>query len=64
MMAAGKIRSGAEIVKDFVEGLKTDSSLDAGVVGGLSQLLKEGKLTQPRLLQALEAKRKTGTAND
>ena len=62
-MAGEKIRSGPEIVKDFVDGLKADSSLDEGVVEALSGLQKEGKLTPTRLLQELEAKRKKGTAN-
>ena len=62
-MTVEKIRSGPEIVKNFIDDLKTDSSLDEGVVDALSRLLKEGKLTQPRLLQELEAKRKTGAAN-
>lgn len=62
-MAAEKIKSGPEIVKDFVDGLKTDASLDGGVVGALSRLLREDRLTPTRLLQELEAKRKMGTAN-
>lgn len=62
-MAGEKIRSGPEIVKDFVDGLKADSSLDEGVVEALSGLQKEGKLTPPRLVQELEAKRKKGTIN-
>jgi hypothetical protein len=62
-VAGEKIRSGPEIVKDFVDGLKADSSLDEGVVEALSGLQKEGKLTPQRLVQELEAKRKKGTIN-
>ena len=62
-MTVEKIRSGPEIVKNFIDDLKTDSSLDEGVVDALSRLQEDSKLTQTRLLQELEAKRKKGTAN-
>lgn len=63
MVIVEKVRSGTEIVKDFIDGLEADSSLDEGVVEALSGLQKEGKLTPTRLLQELETKRKRGTAN-
>ena len=57
------IKSGVDIVKDFINALEADSSLDEGVVASLSHLLKEDKLTPTRLMQALEAERKKRTAS-
>lgn len=64
MIGSEKIKSGTEIVNDFVNGLKADSSLDEGVVDSLLQIMKGGKPTQTRLLQELEIERKKGAAND
>lgn len=57
-MAEKNIRSGAEIVKEFIENLEKDESLDKGTIETIKTLHRENKLTQTRLQQALEVKRK------
>ena len=57
-MAGGSIRSGSEIVKEFIENLEKDESLDKGTIETIKTLHRENKLTQTRLQQALEVKRK------
>jgi hypothetical protein len=59
--AASHVRSGPEIVADFVASLKSDSTLDAETVATVESLLKRGKLTFTNLLKSLEDLRgKTG----
>lgn len=57
-MAEDTIKSGPEIVKDFIGGLKNDSSLDQGTVETIRLLDQAGNLTPPKLQQALEARRR------
>ncbi len=57
-MIEKNIRSGPEIVKEFIENLENDKSLDKGMVEIIKVLHAENKLTQTRLQQALEVKRK------
>ena len=57
-MTEKHIRSGPEIVKEFIENLENDKSLDKGTVEIIKLLHAEQKLTQTRLQQALEVKRK------
>jgi hypothetical protein len=59
--AASHVRSGPEIVADFVTSLKGDPKLDAETVATIEGLLKKGKLTFINLLKSLEDLRgKTG----
>ncbi len=53
-----EIKSGPEIVKEFIEHLLGDESLDKDTIEIISALYKENKLTVTRLQQALDAKRK------
>jgi hypothetical protein len=48
------VRSGPEIVADFVASLKEDLTLDAGTVIVIEELLTKGKLTFTNLLKSLE----------
>ena len=57
-MTEKRIKSGPEIVKEFIETLKTNESLDKGTVGAIELLHTENKLTLTKLQQALESERK------
>jgi hypothetical protein len=48
------VRSGPEIVADFVALLKQDPALDVGTVTAIESLLLRGKLTFTNLLKSLE----------
>jgi hypothetical protein len=49
-----QLRSGLEIVTDFVASLKENKSLDADTVAAVEDLLAKGKLTFTNLLKSLE----------
>jgi len=55
--ATSHVRSGSEIVADFVASLKEDPTLDAGTVTAIENLLMKGKLTFTNLLKSLEESR-------
>ena len=63
-MSEKKIRSGPEIVKEFIEGLKNNTFLDTDTVEALDELHAQGKLTQIRIQQLLELKRKESEKHD
>jgi hypothetical protein len=48
------LRSGPEIVADFVASLKENKSFDAATVAAVEDLLVKGKLTFTNLLKSLE----------
>jgi hypothetical protein len=52
--AVDRVRSGPEIVTDFVTTLKEDSTLDAATVATIESLLTKGKFTFTNLLKSLE----------
>ncbi len=52
------IKSGDEVVKDFVQNLQKDTSLDRDVAEAISVLFSQKKLTSARLQQILDSKRK------
>lgn len=52
------IRSGPDIVKEFVCQLKDDAALDKDTVDVIIQLCSESKLSQTKLQQSLALKRK------
>ena len=62
-MTGSSIRSGPEIVKEFIERLEKDKSLDRGTVETIKNLYGEKKLTQIRIQQALELRRKEAEKN-
>ena len=53
------IRSGPDIVKEFVRALLEDPSLDKDTVEAIEHLYNENKLSPTKLQQALELKRST-----
>ena len=56
-MADSAIKSGPEIVSEFLETLEQNESLDAQTVASIKKLQQTGNLTRVRLLQALEQAR-------
>ena len=56
-MADSAIKSGLEIVNEFLETLERNESLDAQTVASIKQLQQTGNLTKVRLLQVLEQMR-------
>jgi hypothetical protein len=52
------IKSAPEIIKEFIDGLETDPSLDKDTVEVIKQLHLTNKLTHTRLQQVLEANKK------
>jgi hypothetical protein len=59
MPTAGQnvVKSGKEIVDDFVDGLSAGESLDALTIASIKVLHKADTLTKTRLLQALDTDR-------
>ena len=53
-LATIHLRSGPEIVADFVASLKGNETLDAATVAAVEDLLIKGKLTYTNLLNSLE----------
>ena len=53
------IRSGPDIVKEFVHSLLEDPSLDKDTVEVIEHLYNDNKLSPTKLQQALELKRST-----
>lgn len=51
---AGQLRSGPEIVADFVSTLKGDPQLDASTVEAIESLFQDKRLTSTNLLKLLE----------
>jgi hypothetical protein len=62
-VADRKLRSGPDVVNAFLAAILGDTELDDGVAGAIIRLQREGKLTQTRLLQELEALRKVPRGN-
>jgi hypothetical protein len=54
---SGQVRSGPEIVADFVSSLKKDPTLDPETVAAVESLLSKRRLTFTNLLKALEEAR-------
>jgi hypothetical protein len=51
------IKSGPEIVSEFLASLSEGDSIDSQTVASIRELHKSGKLTRTRLLQSLEQAR-------
>jgi hypothetical protein len=60
-LAGSRVRSGPEIVADFIASLKEDATLDAATITAIETLSIKGKLTFTNLLKSLEDAR--GTSN-
>jgi hypothetical protein len=57
-MGSPPIKSGAEVVLEFLDSLQSNTTLDPNVVAAIQELQRQGKLTKVRLLQALADQRK------
>jgi hypothetical protein len=51
------IKSGPEIVTEFLDSLSEGDSIDSQTLASIRELHKSGKLTRTRLLQSLEEAR-------
>jgi len=58
------IKSGLEIISEFLASLDEGSSIDPQTVASIRELHKSGKLTQTRLLQSLEQARSSAPSTD
>lgn len=54
MSSGEKIKSGPEVVSDFLDALKTNKEIDGKVVEALTTLASDGKLSKTRLLNSLQ----------
>ncbi len=54
------IKSGIQVVREFVDDLQSNTALDPNVVAAVQELQRQGKLTKTRLLQALADQRRGG----
>lgn len=61
-MASENIKSGSEVVKEFLDSLQDDGAIDADTLAAVYDLFKTGKLSRIRLLRALEALRASAIA--
>jgi len=52
------LKSGDEVVKEFIKSLEKDASLDKAVVNAITSLYSQKKLTPTRLQKILDTKRK------
>lgn len=59
-MPEERIKSGADVVRDFLAGIGDKPELDKNTVEVISELYSAGKLTKTRLQQSLAEKRKEG----
>jgi Arc/MetJ-type ribon-helix-helix transcriptional regulator len=59
-MEKGTFNSASELIADFILNLKEDNTLDAATVEVLEKLNQEDKLTNTRIAQELESRRKAG----
>ena len=69
-MASEEIKTGTQVVSEFLESLQGDESIDADTLGAVCDLFKTGKLSKMQLLKSLEVLRvkavvpDTGTIGD
>ena len=60
-MGSEDIKSGSEVVSEFLGLLHGDEVIDADTLAAVGDLFKTGKLTRSRLLGALDALRASAT---
>jgi len=53
-MASKEIKTGTQVVSEFLESLQGHETIDADTLGALHHLFKTGKLNKTQLLNALE----------
>lgn len=63
-MPAEEIKSGSQVVSEFVKSLQGDETIDVDTLGALRDLFQSGILSKIRLLDALEALRAKPIAQD
>ena len=56
-MSSEEIKSGTQVVTDFIESLQGDETVDAPTLNATRDLFKLGKLNKTQLLKALDALR-------
>lgn len=56
-MGSEDIRSGSEVVSEFLDSLQGEEAIDADTLAAVHNLFKTGKLSRIQLLRALEALR-------
>lgn len=56
-MSSEEIRSGTQVVTDFIESLQGDETIDAATLNATRDLFELGKLNKTQLLKALDALR-------
>ncbi|MEJ2378389.1 MAG: hypothetical protein P8Y71_24395 [Pseudolabrys sp.] len=61
-MASDQIKSGVEVVTDFLESLQGDKDIDADTLHAVRELFDAGKLTKTRLQNSLDELRATAIA--
>ena len=61
-MASDQIKSGVEVVTDFLESLQGDKDIDSDTLGAVRELFDAGKLTRTRLQNSLDALRAAAIA--
>jgi hypothetical protein len=63
-MASEVIKSGPQVVSEFLDSLQGDESIDKDTLSAVHELFEAGKLTKTRLLNSLEALRAGMAAKD
>lgn len=58
------IKSGKEVLEEFIVNIKENEGLDAGIVGLVSDLHDQGKLTKTNLLNGLSSIREKNKNED
>ncbi len=61
-MGSEDIKSGSEVVSEFLDSLQGDQAIDADTVAAVHDLFKTGKLSRFRLSSALERLRASAIA--
>ena len=56
-MGSEDIKTGSEVVTDFLESLQGDESIDADTLSVLWDLFESGRLSKTQILKSLEAVR-------
>lgn len=63
-MASEEIKTGSQVVSEFLESLQGDESVDAATLGAIRELFKAGKLSKTQVLKSLETLRTKAIAQD
>lgn len=56
-MSSEEIKSGTQVVTDFIESLQGDETIDAATLNATRDLFKQGKLSKTQLLKVLDVLR-------